>query len=183
MFLFDKQLASNLANDLGLFGIISFLVAGSAIYFVYRYLLYENIVIWLHDVLRGVTYRTYLNDFMKICDGKRWLPKHSAKAERIFKAFRIFEGDNRIQEIVVRYSGIHFLYQAGILSLPFCFLSASEGDIGRLASFSTIAMTFLFSATLQDMREEDEELAILKTRMAKAREVASTFGLEYVGSE
>lgn len=183
LYLHDSSQAKSLISDLGTVGAIAFAVAGTAIYFLYRYLVYESIIKWLHDVLRRVTYRTYLGDKLKLSEGRLWLPRHSERAERIFKSFRIFDDNSLWPEIQIRFSGIHFLYQGGIIAIPFIFISIYQRDYGNLALFASFSVTFIFAATLQDMREEDEELTILKSKMSNAPKIAKLFGLTFNDAE
>ena len=82
---YDLDRALCLQQRVGVLGAISFLVAGSVIYFVYRYLIYEWIILWLYDIARVRTYRRDFAIRYGIKNGRHWLPRHTIRAKRLFQ--------------------------------------------------------------------------------------------------
>jgi hypothetical protein len=78
----------------------------------------------------------------------------------------------------VRAGAIHFLYQAGLLAVPFLFLSIPNKSAFHILLFASSFVFFLWAAVGQDMRFEDEELVLLKQMdKRKLDRVAKEFGL------
>ena len=105
--LYDKDATIKLTDEIGVVGTISYLVAGSIIYFVYRNLIFDHVIKWTLDVTRknNPTYRRYLQNKYKISPDDRWLPYHSARAERFYLHIGHIQENttNRAQQ--VRFSG------------------------------------------------------------------------------
>jgi hypothetical protein len=176
--LYSQEDAIWLADKFGFAGMVAFLVAGCTIYFVYRFLIFNYVIKWLHDVFRTNTYRRFLQTKYKISPSRRWYPWHTARAERLLLAIKLDEASLQHTSTAVRYSGIHLLYQAGILALPFILIVSFEGRPLLALSFAGIAIAFFSAAILQDVLEEDAELAIIRNASKKVDEAAKFLGIE-----
>ena len=56
--LYDPAAAKELAKDIGVLGSIAALVTGTAIYYLYRYLIYDDFILSLYDAIRHETQRS-----------------------------------------------------------------------------------------------------------------------------
>ena len=172
VFVFDSKFGGDLLDKLGLAGSLAFLVAGGVIYFVYRYLIFDHLIKWLHDRFRAQTYRTWFQENVEISlDGTR-RPSHSARAERLYQAVGHRAQNPNEDDAIVRYSGIHLLYQCGILALPFIVFSAISLNPLKAIIFVVIAAMMLGTAVIQDIREEEDELSFFLSIKNEVRDAA-----------
>ncbi|MFZ0460139.1 MAG: hypothetical protein WAM17_17195 [Rhodoplanes sp.] len=121
----------------------------------------------------------------KISQSRRWYPWHSARAERFFLHLQIGNIDEKWPNLwlsfrhagSVRFSGIHFLYQAGILAIPFIFMTLINHTLLPALFFTLFAVIFITAAVLQDIIEEDDELSIIRNVPEKIDDAARLLGI------
>jgi hypothetical protein len=159
---YDKCEAKLLQESFGTTGVISFAVTGSVLYFVYRYLIYNPIIQWCHDILRRETYRRFLGQNYKICRGKYWSPSCTIRATKLYTQISLSDERLRVETARIRASGIHLLYQAGLFAIPFMVFSADK-SLARCSFFAASAVILFITAAIADMSFEDEELMVLKS--------------------
>ena len=170
---YDAELAANLQQRFGTIGTIAFLVAGSVFYFLYRYLLYDCLILWLHDWLRTQTYRRYLGERYSLCNGRVWCPVCTLRALRLYHQVQFPNQKARSDTASVRASGVHLLYQAGLLAIPFI-LFAKSGS--QLMLFVSMALILFLAAVRADASYEEEELLHLKKFPDETDRAAAMFG-------
>ena len=171
--IYDAELTTTLQQKLGTVGVVAFLVAGSVIYFLYRYLLYDWLILWLHDNLRTQTYRRYLGERYAFCHGKTWCPACTVRALRLYHQVQNPDAKARSETAPVRASGIHLLYQGGLIAIPFIPFSKSAL---QLMIFVSAALFLLLGAVLADKNYEEEELLQLKKNPDAMDRAAAMFG-------
>ncbi len=174
--IYDSEMARKLQYDVGSAGTVAFLVAGSAFYFVYRYLVYNPIILWLHDVWRKQTYRRYLAERYEICNCKFWFPACSLRAQTVYRHIQ-FPKDRRGNDLMqTTAAGVHLLYQACLLALPFLVLSISKSNDHHPLFFAIAVLLFGLTAILADKSYEEDELIQLKGATLEADTVAELCG-------
>jgi len=52
--LYDVKEAAEIQQQLSLLGIVSALVFGCLVYFIYRYFIYDSIILWLYDYIKMI---------------------------------------------------------------------------------------------------------------------------------
>ena len=176
MAVYDKTLVSGIQTSFGPIGLIAFLVTGSAIYFVYRYLIYDYIILWLKDIFEKDNYRRYLGRQYKLQFERLWLPITSIRAQKLYAYISYSNEKLQKDAMRIRAAGIHMLYQAGLLSLPFLVVSFLHKSYSLAALFSTFSFVFVFTAALADRYYEEEELLFLKISSKQSDEAAKLFG-------
>ena len=165
-----------LQASFGTVGLVSFLVAGTVVYFVYRQLLYNPLILWLHDTLgRRHSYRRYLGDRYSICRGRFWLPSCTLRARRLYLHIKLPTDRSHADPTRLRASGIHLLYQAGLWTIPFIAFSISK-SMCLVLFFGVSGVLLLWAAFLADKDYEEEELVVLKGCLDQADEAAKSFG-------
>ena len=152
------------------------LAAGAIFYLLYRFFLYDSIILWLHDVFRRKNYRIYIQSQYAFPRSKYW-PSSTRLARKIFVS--VIDDHFNKPPRRIRAAGIHLLYQAGLLAIPFLILSILYKSQTEIALFGLIAFTFVCAAVGLDMQFEEEELMLLK-RMDKRKldSAARRFGIE-----
>lgn len=155
LYVHDSSIADKISKPIGLIGVVIFLlVVGSLIYFVYRALIYNFIIIRIQDLLRFRTdnYRTYL---------KKQYRLETREAMQLFYLI----GDNFFRDKYTRLKmtagGIHLLYIGGILGIPFSILNMVEHHSVQILLFSFGSFFFLLGGFLLDRNYEDLELKFL----------------------
>lgn len=169
---YDAQLTTKLQQSFGPVGVISFLVAGSVLYFLYRNLLYDPFILWLHDIFRKQTYRRYLGEKYKLCHGG-WSPACTLRALKLYHQVHFPDEKPRAETARIRAAGVHLLYQAGLLAIPFVLISRS---LFHIAFFATLALILCSTAVLADKNYEEEELIALKLAPKETDKAAKVFG-------
>jgi len=157
MFIYDAAMAERLLNRFGALGLtLSLLVASALLYFVYRPLIYDLIIIRLQDAIRfrSENSRTYL---------KQRYVLSTSEAQRLFRHVR----DRHLGEWyalrATEASGIHFLYLAGILAVPFLILTLVHRNWQQWPFFATASVVFFFAGFLLDRRYETDECGMIKS--------------------
>ncbi len=157
LYIHDSSITDEIPKPIGQIGVvILLLVVGSLIYFVYRALIYNIIIIRIQDLLRFRTnnYRTYL---------KKQYRLNTREAMQLFYLI----GDKFFKEkytgLKVTAGGIHLLYICGILGIPFCILNMFQHHSFQIFLFSFGSLFFLLGGFLLDRNYEDLELNFLRS--------------------
>jgi hypothetical protein len=186
-YLLSPELAKNLAKDFGLIPIVAALVAGVAIYYVYRYWLYNDVILPLYDKWRerrGIdNHRLFI---MKRYGIIRSFISSTRSANRIVSELSDNEDYSKAmgrRQRPIRASGIHLLYQSGILALIFSVVAASLHEWMKAVVFVTFCAIQLFTAAKMDFEYEDEELILIRSMLKLLDEAAAKFGLSTSSAE
>ncbi|MGH6770094.1 MAG: hypothetical protein ACRECO_13850, partial [Xanthobacteraceae bacterium] len=144
---------------------------------VYRWLIYDYVILWLKDIIERDNYRRWLGHRYRIQVGRYWSPACSVRAQKLYS--QIGHKNERLQfdATRTRAGGIHMLYQAGLLALPFALITFRK-DWMLAIFFSGLASILLVTAILADSNYEEEELLFLKSSPAAADTVAAQLGYE-----
>ena len=172
---YDSSLAARLQTKFGAVGVIAFLVAGSVLYFLYRLLIYDVLILWLYDVFRNETYRRYLGKRYGICSGKYWLPMCTVRARKLFIQIDIPKDRFNGESLRIAAAGIHLLYQSGLIAIPFIILASQEDALSFLF-FGTLGLVLCVTGAFADMDYEDQELILLKSLPGAADKAAKLLG-------
>lgn len=171
-FLLPEQ-AGELAKDLGALGSISALVSGSVLYYVYRYFVYDVIILPLYDRLRTENHRIFLM--------RRHPCIHSTRlATRVVQQMTDDEAVREALEIrnrPIRAAGIHLLYQGSLYAIPFVVYGLSLGSYCRATILVATSAVLLATAIRMDNAYEDEMLMVVKAHLDKADGAAKLLGL------
>jgi len=152
---FIKELAESLGTLLSIIGIISFVFLGSVIYLVYRALLYNMLILHIQDFFRRKpgNYRTYLKQHYGI-------GTHEAQQLWLQIKGKYFK-DCYSQPMKEIASGIHLIYLAGFIAIPFAFWNLTYSSFTLKWPFLVIALIFLLGAFFLDRSYEDIEVRFL----------------------
>jgi hypothetical protein len=175
---YDRSYVVDLNKDFVGVGTVAFLVAGTIIYFVYRYLIYDPIILWLHDVFRKNSWRRFFGDRYILTNGNWWTPTCTLRALRLYYEMSIGENKFQSEPLRVRASAIHLLYQAGLLAIPFFLFSACNGSNLQRIFFGGVSFIFLITAILADKNYEEQEYVFLKSKIVELDPAANRLGLE-----
>jgi len=175
--IYDKDDAIFLAREFGLVGVAAFLVAGCVIYYLYRYLIYDIVIVWLRDLLDRETYRTYINSRYCVAPGKIWLPHHSMRAQELYFQFSYLEPLLQDPRFRLRAAGVHLLYEASLLAIPFLTLGFIHKQTNNEILFGAFVVLFALAAIRGDAIQEGEELIIMKAASTKLDEAARLAGV------
>jgi hypothetical protein len=168
----EPDIAERVQNKFQILGTVSALVAGSSLYFLYRYFVYDGIVLWVRDCFQKMNYRIFIAQ-------RFGLPRYRrSSTQTALRAFSLV-GDDRLSQParVVRASGIHLLYQTGLYALGFAGYALFYKGRWETISLALIAVLFLWAAFGLDARFEDEELLLLQDKIDKLDEAAKKLGL------
>lgn len=172
LFVYDEKYLFSIQDKLSLLGAIAGLVSGCAVYFLYRFYIYDHLVRWVIEACPNSSYRMFVQ--------KRYaLPKPGFPSSSSWEARFICdqldlasEGSPNRQ---LRASGIHLLYQAGVTALVFSGLAFVNNKGWPLAcSFFGSGLIFLWAALRMDWHYEREELMFLKQNLDKLDKVAAS---------
>lgn len=153
LYVCDSSFLKGLNDSIGFLGtMVPLVVLGSIIYLVYRPLFYEGIIIRLQDIFRlnSNNYRTFL---------KKRYNLNTYQAKRLFIKIRDkYLKDHYSEDTKIIGSGIHFIYIAGIIAMPFIIWSIAVNDCKLALSFFLFALVLMLSGFLLDRQYEDREL-------------------------
>jgi hypothetical protein len=173
---YDSNLVARSREHVNFLGTVVVIASGVLIYLLYRFFLYDGIILWLHDVFRKSNYRIYIQSRYMFPKSK-FSPASTRLASKIFGLVNPNHFGQPIRK--VRAAAIHFLYQAGLLVAPFLVLSIAYKGFSEILLFSALFIVLLWAAVGFDMRFEDEELVLLKQLpKGKLDRIAKEFGLE-----
>jgi hypothetical protein len=166
--IYDMNYASHLQNIFGFFGTIAFLVAGSVIYFFYRYIVYEFLILWFYDVSRRLTYRRFFALNYQISTGRLWLPSSTIRAKRLFQIVVLNNYDRFTSDSMkTKVAGVYMLHQAGFLAIPFLVFGILDRHVLLCLFYALCVCVLIATATVLDCALEDEELCILRSMPAE----------------
>lgn len=155
----DSSVIKGLNDSFGTFGTtISSVVLGSIIYLIYRSLFYDMIIVRLQDKFRlrlnSDNYRTFL---------KKRYNLNTYMAQHFFIKIRDkYLKDHYSEDMKIHASGIHFIYIAGIVAIPFAIWRGMAYDYNLAITFFLFASILMSSGFLLDMYYEDRELDLLR---------------------
>lgn len=153
------------------------MVMGSLIHIIYRTVIFDFGVKYLHDLWRSDTYRRYLWRRRRTSKRSAWTPLDSARAQRLYILLTLSASVTPIDYVLIRRSSIHFCYQAGLFAFLFAIVSAIAEDLIIVLCFSVISVVFLIVATFLDIQEEDEEYIMLLSKISSVEKAANELGL------
>lgn len=176
--IFDPDTAKQLLKDFGAIPTIAGLVAGITFYYVYRYCIYNDLIMTLYDACRKENFRIFIKRRYNITGN----PISSTKiANRIVRELSDFENYSKLMEKrgrPMRVGGIHMLYQAFFCSLVFAILSWIRGEQKLIVIFSGLALVQLYTALRMDTDYENEELILGKTMLRELDQAAAPVGVK-----
>lgn len=156
LYVSDSSVIKGLNDSFGTFETtISLVVLGSIIYLIYRPLFYDGIIVRLQDKFRlnSDNYRTFL---------KKRYNLNTYMAKRFFIKIRDkYLKDHYSEDMKILASGIHFIYIAGIVAMPFAIWRGMAYDYNLAVIFFLFALLFMLSGFLLDRYYEDRELDLL----------------------
>lgn len=155
LYIYDVSIAKQALAFSGIGITILLIVIGSVIYLLYRPLFYDMIIIRLQDRCRlnSDNYRTFL---------KKRYDIGTYESSLLWSQIRDKYFKNRYSEFMrITASGIHLIYIAGIIAIPFSIWGFMISDFKLSLIFLGIASIFLFGAFLNDRNYEDTELRFL----------------------
>ena len=153
-------------------GIASALVAGSSIYFLYRYYVYDGLIAWLHDCFWENNPRNFIIERY----GLR--PRHWRSTRTATRLYYLTVTDHFAQPArPVRASGIHMLYQMGLCAFFFAIYSMLFKGATEIIGFAVVAVVFLLAAFGLDGRFEEEEALLLQDKLDQLDAAAKKLGL------
>jgi hypothetical protein len=168
----DQNLTKKVIEDLTFIGVgIALLLFGTIIYHMYRPI-YNILVIRLHDKLRFNThnYRTYL---IKEYEGK--ISRYEAYPFWLVISGKYFPDEYKILSITA--SGIHLLYMAAFLAIPFLVWRIAAKDWTAVIVSFVAALVMFLCAFLHDRHHEDREYLLLRSLgKEKLDEIVKNFG-------
>jgi hypothetical protein len=176
LLLLDANLAKQIIDFLGLFGIAAVLAVGALVYVVYRYFIYDIIIMWLRHVVLREQYRSYIIE--------KYIPTEQRNslnaviiAERIIS--QISDPKFDTDRMRKKAAAVHFLYQASLLALPM--IAVSYRYPGRILTLFYVSafIGFGFLALCLDRLHERDELAILKSLGKKLNAAAANVIAEH----
>jgi hypothetical protein len=174
----DASSAKELVKSFGLVGSVASLVAGIVIYYVYRYVICDDIILSLYDFLRKDNQRKFIKNRYKIHSTRtanRIL--HQLSDEIPYKNFTTTRGRP------MRSAGVHLLYQAALCDLPFICIAAYQAKFGTSLIFALIGASLTYTAIRMDNDYENEELLLVKSIPDLVDKAASTLGIERPNQE
>jgi hypothetical protein len=166
---------------------IAALVAGVTIYYIYRYCLYNDLILSLYDKWRewrGVdNHRLFVMKRYKV-------PQNficsTRTANRILHELSDNEAYSKAMEKrgrPIRASGVHLLYQSGILALIFSGLAATNHEWRIVAIFLVFCGAQLYTAARMDFEFEDEELVLIRSMLGLLDEAAKKLNFRTESAE
>jgi hypothetical protein len=171
--MYDINIATKWQQQLSVAGTVAGLVFGSVVYFLYRFYIYDTLIIWLHMRFRKINVRYFIQDRYALAEK----PRSFRAVRRAQKLYYNFDDDRLKQpNRLLRGGSIHLLYQAGLLALPFFALAIWNKGLLEISFFGGCAIILLVAATGMDFRYEDEELMIVKTALDKLDQAAEVAG-------
>jgi len=180
--LFSPETVKSLAKDFGLIPTIAALVAGVTIYYVYRYCLYDYLILSLYDKWR----ERRGTDNHRLFILKRYgIPPYFISSTRTANRVLHELSDNEAcsnpmakRQRPIRASGVHLLYQSGIFALIFSVLAAANYEWRLTAVFLAFCGFQLFAAVRMDFEYEDEEAILIRSMLNLLDEAATKLNLK-----
>ena len=150
IYMSDSSVIKGLNDSLGTLGTpISLVVLGSIIYLIYRPLFYDGIITCLQDKFRfnSDNYRTYL---------KKRYNLNTNLAKRLFIKIRDkYLKDYYSEDMKIQASGVHFIYIAGIIAIPFSIWRGVVYDYRLAVIFFSFASILILCGFLSDRFYEE----------------------------
>jgi|ERR1019366_5785758 hypothetical protein len=185
--LLSPETVKSLAKDFGLIPTIAAVVAGVTIYYVYRYCLYNDLILPLYDrwrERRGI-------DNHRLFIMKRYnIPRNSISSTRTANRILHELSDNEEysnamakRQRPMRASGVHLLYQSGIFAFIFSVLAATYHERWVAAVLLVFCGLQLFTAARIDFEYENEELILIRTMLKLLDEAAAKLNLRAESAE
>jgi len=166
----EPDVVKRLQEQFSVVGTVAALVTGTSLYFLYRYYVYDWLILWLHDYFRKRNYRTFISDRYKL---PRYKLSTTITANRVYA----FAAEDHFGHPArpIRAAGVHMLYQVGLWAIPFAVYAAFYKDWREIVFFCAVTVIFLGAAFGLDARFEDEELLLLQDRLDKLDKAAKQF--------
>lgn len=179
--IFDPTNAASLVKEFGLIPAIAFLFAGISIYYVYRYLIYNDLIMPIYDFIRNSTHRNYIKQRYGLPGGARYFDfvKSTRSANRIINELSDCADYSKTMETrgrPVRAAAVHSLYQAYFCSLAFMIISLLYNKYYLSLLFFVLGSLQLFTAVRLDFDYEDEELIVIKQFQSELDKAAARLG-------
>jgi hypothetical protein len=168
LYLLTPSTAQEFALTAGTLGFpLVLAVVGSAIYFLYRPLVYDPLIERVQSrFLRGrPNYRQFL--VAEYCIS-------FSEAGLLWTQIRDLHLVGRYKTLRVQAAGIHMTYLAGLLALPFVITAAARGETCKAGLFLTIALVSGIAGFLNDASFEEIECSMLKSVARENRDTVAT---------
>lgn len=167
----------NLLHDFGVLPSIAALVAGVTIYYIYRYWIYDRIIMPAYDYFRNKeNHRTFVMRRYGIkCH--YWLSTMIAN-----KIIHELSNEQPYIDTMnkrgrpLRAGGIHLLYQSAIFAILFTAIAAVTARFSISIVFISIAAIQGYTAFSMDMAYDDEELIVIKSMTELLDKAAENVG-------
>ena len=173
LYVYDSTYLLGLQEKLSVIGTIVGLLFGCLIYFLYRFYIYDSIVRRLLERCQKSSYGAFVQNRYKLPDPE-FLSKSSWKAQFILNQFANTPDEHPNWQL--RASGIHLLYQTGLVAFVFFCLAIGNGKGWPLVFiFGVCAIVLLLAAWGMDRHYEREELELLKSKLAALDVKAASF--------
>ena len=187
-FVYDPKSAETYARNFGPLGPISFLVAGSTLYYVYRALIYDAVILLVYDRVRKKTHRAILIKRYDIPVGPIGVEATRVAARILHRMTDNASFSDALQKRnrPMRAAGIHMLYQAGTCAFFFLLLSIAAAaqkhstlahSVEKAALFGVLFLILLGTAIKMDIEFEDEMVLLVESLPNVADEAASALGI------
>jgi hypothetical protein len=177
--IFDFNLAKTLFGDFNVGASIACLVSGVIFYYVYRYFIYDDIILTIYDLTPGENHRKFFKKRFNL--SSRWIIPSTRAASRI--EYQLTEDDwfaeqLKRRERPIRAAGIHLLFQAGILALPFIVASFCIWNPSKITFFFVAAIAIFYTAIRMDKEYERELFIVVRSIEPRVDHAANILGFE-----
>src|SRR5580658_8868688 len=98
-------------------------------------------ILWLYDVYQNDNYRSFIRNRYDL-KGSKYRPRTTWRAMQVFYQLDDSRLDNPGRRL--RASGIHLMYQASLMALPFLGLTIANSDYRKSILFGVVSIIFGF---------------------------------------
>lgn len=175
--IYDPYRAKLLIRDFGPLPAVAALVAGVSVYYVYRYTIYDDLIMPLYDSWRR-------NENHRLLIIRRYnIPRHFFSSTRIANKVLHELADDKDyiaamegRQRPMRSGGVHLLFQSAIWALVFGIISLANCDWTLPIIFISLGAVQIYTAVRMDMGYEDEEFLVLSSMLETLDKAAAKFG-------
>ncbi len=145
---------------------------GLVIYWVYRFIIFDFLIVWIRDCIFKNTYRNFLKSRYDL-GGGRYSMRATREAHLLFYSIQIME--LKSDYLRAQATGIHLLYIAGILALIFFVVTLGQGNHAKSIIFGLLSILFVVGL-IGNQFQETQELHIIKRNLKPIDSIASVLG-------